>query len=165
MNQNMHNEWVARAKHWCERIISHLETNAPDAIVGHAVASFFSMSLGFLGREIAPHFMEHLLASTRQRIGRCDQCDTEIEPIRTYPPLCGTCSGKEKADIIQSIMETPNHCGTCKQLIPNEQYGGWACAFCDGRFCDSCFGEHERRYGCQCCQKTNKRWSPEEPAT
>ncbi len=94
-------------KDWASRVIKFVDLNAPDVIIAHAIVNLFHVAISYIGKPVLDEHDKWLLSKARQSAALCQQCDNEIHPRKSHPPICGKCEGKEMAEYLDWEMELP----------------------------------------------------------
>jgi hypothetical protein len=90
----MHAEWIDHLRRKLDILQGLIDENAPDLIVANCISGLFFCAVGYLGKELTDEFSKRLITDARQRIGRCQHCDTDIGAAVTHPPVCEHCDAK-----------------------------------------------------------------------
>lgn len=109
MTDDMRKRWESKVDFWTAQIRKLMDLNAPDSVVGHAVASFYWSGVCYLGNHVLNHFNEHVIKFARQSIAVCSDCEAEIPVARSHPALCDSCNAKMTAELLQMEIDTDDY--------------------------------------------------------
>lgn len=110
MDRKLQEEWKGKSLSWLERIQKYIqEEDMPDVIVAHAIASFYHLALGYMGKTLWEQEGAWLLSEARTFVGLCKLCDNRIKPSQD---LCESCLGKLTGEAFKIEMEYPEEEGS-----------------------------------------------------